>query len=152
MTLMTATVSKVQIRTLLVAVDGSEYSEKALKYACAIAAPIGAELYVMYVVPMLMNATPYHDTISDQPFLALQKVGEDILARSKRLALELGCRVTDLISYGDPPARIIEVAEEKGVDLIVMGSRGISGLKRLFVGSTSDKVTRMAPCPVLIVR
>ncbi len=149
---MTDIVSRVQIKTVLVAVDGSEYSEKALKYACAIAAPIGAEVYIVYVVPMLVNATPYHDTVSDQPFLALQKVGEDILARSKRLALELGCKAIDLISYGEPAARIIEVAEEKHVDIIVMGSRGISGIKRLFVGSTSDKVTRMASCPVLIVR
>ena len=142
----------VAIKTILVAVDGSEYSEKAVKYACTIALPLEAEVYLLYVVPMLVNATPYQDTVSDQPFLALQKVGEDILARAKKMAEEQGCTAIDLISYGEAASRIIEIAEEKNVDVIVMGSRGMSGLKRLFVGSTSDKVTRQARCPVLIVR
>lgn len=149
---MTSSEKPVAIKTILVAVDGSEYSEKAVKYACMIALPLEAEVYLLYVVPMLVNATPYQDTVSDQPFLALQKVGEDILARAKKLAEEHGCLAIDLISYGEAASRIIEIAEDKNADVIVMGSRGMSGLKRLFVGSTSDKVTRQARCPVLIVR
>lgn len=142
----------VEIKTILVAVDGSEHSDKAVKYACAIGPPLGAELILLHVVPMLVSATPYHDTVSDQPFLALQKVGEDILARAKSLAESLGCTVTDLLSYGDPASRIVEVASERGADLIIMGSRGVSGFKRLFVGSISDKVSKDAGCPVMIVR
>ncbi|HDD67120.1 MAG TPA: universal stress protein [Candidatus Thorarchaeota archaeon] len=143
---------RVEIKTILVAVDGSDYSDKAVKYAAAIGPALDAEVILLHVVPMLVNATPYHDTVSDQPFLALQKVGEDILARAKSLAESLGCKVSDLLSYGDPAGRIIEIAEERKVDLIVMGSRGVSGIRRLFVGSISDKVTRDAPCPVMIVR
>jgi len=142
----------VEIKKILVAVDGSEHSDKAVKYACAIGPPLGAEVILLHVVPMLVSATPYHDTVSDQPFLALQKVGEDILRRAKTFAESLGCTVTDLLSYGDPANRIIEVAEEHQVDLIIMGSRGVSGIKRLFVGSISDKVSKDASCPVMIVR
>jgi nucleotide-binding universal stress UspA family protein len=149
---MSETGKHAEIKSILVAVDGSEYSEKAVRYACAIAAPLKAELLILYVVPMLVNATPYQDTVSDQPFLALQKVGEDILARTKKLAGDLGCSATDLISYGEPASRIIEVAQDKEIDIIVLGSRGVSGLKRLFVGSTSDKVIRQANCPVMVVR
>ncbi len=140
----------VQVKTILVAVDGSEYSDKAVQYACAMGPLLNAEVILLHVVPMLVSATPYHDTQSDQPFLALQKVGEDILDRAKKIADT--CPVTDLIDHGDPAARIIEIAKERDVDLIIMGSRGLSGIKRLFVGSISDKVANSAECPVMIVR
>jgi len=140
----------VQVKTILVAVDGSEHSEKAVRYACAMGPPLEADVILLHVVPMLVSATPYHDTVSDQPFMALQKVGEDILAKAKEIAGN--CPVTDMIDHGDPAQRIMEIAEEKNVDLIVMGSRGVSGIKRLFVGSISDKVSNQAPCPVMIVR
>ncbi|MFW9910029.1 MAG: universal stress protein, partial [Candidatus Thorarchaeota archaeon] len=121
-----------------------------VKYGCAIGVPLGAEIILLHVVPMLVSATPYHDTVSDQPFLALQKVGEDILARAKKIAGSIP--VTDLLDHGDPAARIIEIAQERKVDLIILGSRGLSGIKRLFVGSISDKVASQASCPVMIVR
>ncbi len=140
----------VEVKVILVAVDGSDYSEKAVQYGCAIGPPLGAEVILLHVVPRMVSATPYHDTMSDQPFLALQKVGEDILARAKKVAGS--CQVTDLIDHGDPAARIIEIADEREADLIIMGSRGLSGIKRLFVGSISDKVTNNAKCPVMVVR
>ncbi|MGY5875656.1 MAG: universal stress protein [Candidatus Thorarchaeota archaeon] len=142
----------VKVKTILVAVDGSEHSDKAVEYACAIGPPMNAEVILLYVVSMLVSATPYHDTVSDQPFLALQKVGEDILSKAKALAERLGCKATDLITHGDPAIRIIDVADERGADIIIMGSRGISGIKRLFVGSVSDKVMKQASCPVMVVR
>ena len=149
---MSETAEPVKIERILVAVDGSEYSNKAVKYACALGYQFDVEIILLYVVSMLVSATPYNDTVSDQPFLALQRVGEDILSHAKDLADSLSCKVTDLITYGDPATRIIEVAEEKQVDMIIMGSRGISGIKRLFVGSVSDKVVNQASCPVLLVR
>ena len=149
---MSETAEPVKIERVLVAIDGSEYSNKAVRYACALGSNSDMEIILLYVVSMLVSATPYNDTVSDQPFLALQRVGEDILSRAKDLANSLSCDVTDLITYGDPATRIIEIAEEREVDLIVMGSRGISGIKRLFVGSVSDKVVNQAPCPVLLVR
>lgn len=140
----------IQIRTILVAVDGSEFSEKAVRYGCALGPPLSAEVILLHVVPMLVSATPYHDTVSDQPFLALQKVGEDILAKAKKIAGPVP--VTDLIDHGDPASRIIEIAEERDVDLIILGSRGLSGIRRLFTGSISDKVANQANRPVMIVR
>ncbi|MFW9966865.1 MAG: universal stress protein [Candidatus Thorarchaeota archaeon] len=149
---MSESAEQVQIKTVLVAVDGSEYSNKAVRYACAIGPSLGAEVILLHVVPMLVSATPYHDTVSDQPFLALQKVGEEILANAGRLASGLDCEVTELISHGDPANKIVDIACEREVELIIMGSRGVSGIKRLFVGSISDKVVNHAPCPVMIVR
>ncbi len=149
---MSETDEHITIKSVLVAVDGSEHSNKAVRYACAIGPPLGAEVVLLHVVPMVVSATPYHDTVSDQPFLSLQKVGEDILERAKYLANQCGCEVIDMISHGDPAARIIDVAAERGVSLIIIGSRGVSGIKRLFTGSISDKVSKSASCPVMIVR
>lgn len=149
---MTIEGERIQVKTILVAVDGSKYSDKAVRYASAIGPPLGAEVILLYIVPMLVSATPYHDIQSDRPFLELQRVGEEILERSKNLALSLGCEVEALLDHGEPARRIIDIAAERKVDLIIMGSRGISGFKRLFVGSISDKVIKQAFCPVMIVR
>ncbi|UCE11047.1 MAG: universal stress protein [Candidatus Thorarchaeota archaeon] len=149
---MNVDVEPVQIKTILVAVDGSEFSDKAVRHACALGQAMDAEVILLYVVPMLVSATPYGDVTSDQPFLALQKVGEDIMARAKNMASKLGCTVVDLIDHGDPARRIVDMADERSVDLILIGSLGVSGFKRLFTGSTSDKVAKNARCPVMIVR
>jgi nucleotide-binding universal stress UspA family protein len=149
---MSEEIESIEIKKILVAMDGSDLSEKALRFACSLGGPLNAELIVLHVVPMLVSATPYHDTVSDQPFLSLQKVGEDIISRAKQMALEMNSKVTDLISHGDPANRIIDIASEREVDLIIIGSRGIGGIKRLFVGSISNKVVNQASCPVLIVR
>ncbi|MFX1484913.1 MAG: universal stress protein [Promethearchaeota archaeon] len=149
---MNETVERVEMKRILVAVDGSEHSLKAVRYACAMGPSLGAEVVLLHVVPMLVSATPYHDTISDQPFLSLQKVGEDILTRAKTIARDLGCEVIDLITQGDPAAKIIDIAKERDISIIIIGSRGLSGIKRLFVGSISDKVASHAHCPVMIVR
>ena len=149
---MSETDERLTIKSILVAVDGSAHSEKAIEYACAMGPPLGAEVVLLHVVPMVVSATPYHDTVSDQPFLSLQKVGEDILEKAKRHANRCGCEVIDMISHGDPAARIIDIATERKADVIIIGSRGVSGLKRLFTGSISDKVSKHAACPVMIVR
>jgi nucleotide-binding universal stress UspA family protein len=142
----------ITIKSILVAVDGSAYAEKAVRYACAMGPPLGAEIILLHVVPMVVSATPYHDTVTDQPFVSLQNLGEDILERAKKLAASCGCEVTDLLSHGDPASQIIQIASERGISMIIIGSRGLSGLKRLFTGSISDKVSKSASCPVMIVR
>lgn len=143
---------RIEIKTILVAVDGSKNADKAVRYASAIGPPLGAEVILLYIVPMLVSATPYQDIQSDQPFMELQKVGEEILERSKNLAESLGCKVVPLLDHGDPARKIIDIADERDVDIIIMGSRGISGFRRLLVGSISDKVMQQASCPVMIVR
>ncbi|MEM4735197.1 MAG: universal stress protein [Candidatus Thorarchaeota archaeon] len=149
---MTESEKPVRIKSILVPVDGSTYSERALKYACLMAGPLQAEVIVLHVVPMLVSAATTHDTSAPHPYLTLQKVGEDIIARAKLLADRLGCRITEMMLHGEPASQIIAVAQEKNVDLIIMGSRGMGTIKRILVGSNSDRVIRQASCPVMVVR
>ena len=78
--------------------------------------------------------------------------GEEILRRGVELAKSLGLEADRRLGKGIPAEEILRVAEEEGVDLIVIGSRGLSGVKAFLLGSVSDKVSHHAKCPVLIVR
>lgn len=83
----------------------------------------------------------------------LNAVAEFVLRAGQDVAREHGAKKTrTLIEDGDPAQRILQRAASEGADLIVMGSRGFSDLKGLFVGSVSHKVSHLAPCAVMSVR
>jgi len=122
---------------LLVAVDGSSEAEKAARYALQFAKDSGATITILNVV-----------TSS-----AAQEESEKVLARIRDIAKETGIEcdtkshINSAISKG-----IIDEAEKGDFDQIIMGSRGITGLKRVLLGSIADSVTHYAHCPVTIVR
>jgi nucleotide-binding universal stress UspA family protein len=91
-------------------------------------------------------------TESEQDEIRQQQASEarDELARTA--AMLTGAPVQQLIDEGDPADTICRVADRLGVDAIVVGSHGRTGLRRLFLGSVSEHVVRHAPCPVLVVR
>ncbi len=142
----------IKLEKVLVPVDGSSHSKRALEVACAISEKFECEIYILHVVPMISSPSPYGDITADQPYMALEEAGEKILQNCKKFAEELGCNVEVLIARGDPAEQIINTALESHVDLVVMGRRGIGGLKRLLLGSVSDKVVQNLDCPVLLVK
>ncbi len=137
------------ISKILVPVDGSESSERALDYALDIAVKYEAELYILTVVEYAnlpaevivayMNATDkYHrETLSK----AVEKA-EKVLPH----------RITGKLVEGYPSDRIIDEAKKGGCDLIVMGRRGRGHLTHTLLGSVSDRVADSAPCPLLIIK
>lgn len=83
----------------------------------------------------------------------LVNIGQHLLDEAKLDAGEKGVReVTTLVADGDPADRILRCIEERNIDCVVMGSRGLSDLKGLFLGSVSHKVTNQAPCTVIAVK
>jgi nucleotide-binding universal stress UspA family protein len=100
---------------------------------------------------------PYEATYLPAPLLPDAISEAD--ARVKRMIEEsaaklrkIGIRVDTITYEGDPPAAILDHAESVGADLIAMGTEGLSGLNRLLLGSTAERVVASAPCPVLTVR
>ena len=84
---------------------------------------------------------------------ALQAVAENVLAAAERIASERGVsKIRTQIEDGDPASRILEVAKDANVDMIVSGARGLSDLKALLVGSVSHKLTNLAPMTCVTVR
>ncbi len=122
---------------LLVAVDGSPESEKAARYALQFAKDTGASVTILTVITSSVA----------------REESEKVLARIRDAAKEIGIgcdtrsHINSTISRG-----IIDEAEKGGFDQIIMGSRGLTGLKRVLLGSVADSVTHYAHCPVTIVR
>lgn len=148
---------------VLAAIDFSEYSEEVLRWGVDYAVSSGLPLVVLHVAYDLVEKLPYEEE-DVEPALALPE-WETIeeAARSKlevflermRQAIPACERVSRLESrvvVGLPTTRILEVAEEIGASLIVMGSRGRTGLSHLMIGSKAEQVVRLSPIPVTIVK
>jgi universal stress protein A len=141
------------LKHILVPVDFSQCSLKALRYAVAFARQFKASLTLLYVVQ------PYYlpgDFASGLDYAALEKEIEENSAREleslavKNIGKKAPWKV--LLRMGRPVDQITLVADELNVDLIILSTHGHTGLKHVVLGSTAENVVRHAPCPVLTVR
>jgi universal stress protein A len=143
-----------KVERILCPTDFSEGSLQALSAATDLATKLGAELSVIHVLPVL-SALP-----TDPNFVFEVHQRQDLLyeAMEKRLyemtreSKEKGMQGRVFVEHGDPAGEIVRVAEEQKIDLIVIATFGETGWRRLAFGSVTEKVVRLAPCPVLVVR
>jgi nucleotide-binding universal stress UspA family protein len=135
---------------VLVATDGSEHSMKAVKRALEMAEREGAQVTLMAVAfysPSDFDEMP----INIQEKLEAQS--QEALNKGKALFAEKGLTADLVLETGQVPANnILLRAQEGGFDLIILGSAGLTGLKRALIGSTAAKVVANAPCSVTVVR
>ena len=143
-------------KNILVPVDGSEISALAALHAAELAAKLGSELYLFHIVPSL---PPYIDTAPDrlsriqQAIMdELNKQGKDVLSKVKDDLAAYGLNIHTDIAVGHPADQIIRKAKEINCELVVMGSRGLGEIKGILMGSVSNRVTKHAGCPVMVVR
>jgi nucleotide-binding universal stress UspA family protein len=139
-------------RSIVVATDGSEPAERAVREAIRIAAGEGARLHVVTAHP---DPHMFRERIASgatEVPIKLREVAESVVARAAREAEDAGVEVETHAREGDPAEAIIEVANEQRADLIVVGNRGLTGIRRFLLGSVSSKVSEHAPCSVMIVR
>ena len=136
---------------ILLATDGSRDAELALSTSVDLADSTKSELHVVTVAP----GYPSYDVRRPEVVEQLREQAEEILEDQVKKIEQMGGKVTEKhlrIAGRHRADQIVEVAEEKEVGLIVMGSRGLGGVRRALMGSVSDSVVRHAHCPVLIVR
>ena len=149
------------IGKILVAVDGSQNSDRALDFALDIAEKYGAALTVLNVSePPAIGAVPMEPTaVSGESMVMfgkdLLKIHEEILrkavAHAKIVKPEIS--VSTKLCEGNPVLEIVSFAKEEGVDLVVVGHQGVGRVKEFFgLGGISEKVVHLAPCSVVIVR
>jgi len=143
--------SELTMRSILVPTDFTECSLKALSYALSFAKQFGGKILLMHVVESVPVMTQDAMLESSMLTIAEHEESEKRLRRWQREAMA-EASVNTLTCDGVPWQRIIEVAREKNIDLIVAGTGGRSGLARVFLGSTAERIVRHAPCPVLVVR
>ncbi|MCD1293962.1 universal stress protein [Methanocella sp. CWC-04] len=142
---------------ILIATDGSKYSEKAVDYCIGMAQRLGSEVIALYVISMKtleIYAMGHHDDIRgyEEANSKLRNEGEEALRYAVRKGNESGVIVNTFIARGYPGEEILKLADQERVDMIVVGSLGKSGLEHLLIGSVSEEVVKKAPCPVLVVR
>ncbi|SFE97835.1 universal stress protein [Alteribacillus iranensis] len=141
-----------QYETILVAVDGSNESDKAFQKAMETAANNKAKLIIAHVIDSRAYTTIQQ---YDRSFLEqAEKHGESLLADYKEKATKYGVEdVKTVMDYGSPRARLPKnIAVEYKVDLIIAGATGLNAVERMMIGSVSESIARKAPCDVLIVR
>lgn len=142
---------------ILVAVDGSPTSEKALDEAIRLAHLMGARLRLLHVIDVLSYCTGYETTTVyvNNTLPLMRAAGEELLAKDRQKAQALGVSV-DTLLIDDALGRLCEhVAEQAkliNADLIVVGSHGRRGIGRALMGSDAELIIRYAPVPVLVVR
>ena len=131
---------------ILVPTDFSDTSMAAVRQGVDLARNSGAELLLLYVIPEV--ATEFPIELDAQVLEAERDRVLALLAPSVRTAV----RADVVVCQGAPAQEIVRCAEERDVDVIVMGTHGRGGVSHLILGSVAEQVIRMAPCPVLVVR
>ncbi|MEM7182861.1 MAG: universal stress protein [Spirochaetota bacterium] len=140
-----------QVKKILIPIDGSESSQKALEMAISMTEVTKANLTVLEVIEDFGPLPGYYENapagesrvewISEQRFEKVHPPLEKSKINWQRKVVK-----------GYPAEKICEVAEEGAYDLIIIGSRGLSAVGRFFLGSVSDRVIHHAPCSVLVVK
>lgn len=151
-------------KKILVAIDGSDPSNRALDYAIDISAKWGAKLVILVVVPKTTVPIFPDQGIGSASILVYgeleryeermkeiyRNVLNDALEKVKRQNKEL--EVEGILKEGRPSSTIVDMAERDGVDLIVIGSRGVGGITGWILGSTSRKVVDSCTKPILVIK
>ncbi|AHY45982.1 Universal stress protein UspA-related nucleotide-binding protein [Rubrobacter radiotolerans] len=140
---------------ILLATDGSEDARLANETAVDLAKSTNSELHVITVGGGQPDPAYYLETAVtyEQAYEAIKREAQDILDKQLKHIEELGGEVAgSYVRQGDRAREIVRLSEELDAGLIVLGSRGLGGLKRAFMGSVSDSVVRHAHCPVMVVR
>lgn len=136
---------------ILIAVDGSEHANRALEHAVQLAQSLQspASLILLHVNPTMMVAEPPLGVDVDE---RLNEEGHAATEPYRNYLDTTGVSYEVRYHDGDPATVICDVAEQEHADLIVMGTRGMSTVSELFLGSVSHKVIQHAKCPVLTVK
>jgi nucleotide-binding universal stress UspA family protein len=140
------------ISKILVAVDGSESSERALKTAIGMAKQLDAELIIANVLEDFGDAAKIwkkHDSIVKE----LEHEHDALLKKYKAVALkQLSTKVETIRAEGYAAEQILKIANRRRVGMIVIGSRGLSAAKGIFLGSVSHKLVQLSERPILVVK
>ncbi len=145
----------IRIQRILVPIDFSEHSQYALQYAAEIAQQLGAKLTLLHIVEPIaypadwgfsqVGLVDLEKELIDTATSELEKITQELRAKGIQVDFEVhsGARASD---------EIVQFAKEHNVDIISIGTHGRSGLEHFLFGSTTERVLRKAPCPVLAVR
>jgi len=133
---------------ILVAIDGSDYSNKALLHACNIARTQQSKLILIYVIEKstlnLLDKKEYLRLVKD--------FGKTVLEKAQKTCIQHGIESNIILKEGNVANEIIKHAKTENCNLIIMGNRGFGATTRFLLGSVSQKVAANSPCSILIIK
>ncbi|MEX0861358.1 universal stress protein [Nitrosopumilus sp.] len=136
-------------KKILVPLDGSKYSEKALERAPDLVSAFGSKIILLYVIekPLPINFLDRKEYLE-----ILQKFGTRTLDKANKTLLQKGITAKILLKKGNIVSEIEKVAKNEKCDLIIVGSKGLGTVTRFLLGSVSNKLAQYSPCSLLIVK
>lgn len=137
---------------MLVPVDGSENSFRALDQAIFLAKSTGASVTAMHVIESPPTVYVESQKLLDELLANYRAESAKVLDKCKQVANESGVKIETAIAEGDAASNITGYAHKEGFDLIIIGSRGLGRFKEMVLGSVSNKVLHHVKCSVLIVK
>jgi len=144
---------------ILLATDGSDSANTAIDYLLTFPLPPGSEFILMTVIEKEIYHSKKKTELSTEQLEMLEQTkrmlkdnARQLLDAAKERLAAAGLNCSSLIRAGHPSREVVRIAKKRDVDLVVVGSHGLGGIKRFLLGSVSDQVLAYAPCSVLIVR
>lgn len=142
---------------VLVALDGSDHAQRALQMAANLAQRCDAALILFHSVEVNAFRSDYDRRVIESAREVYRRIGMEqadaILREAEDVARAAGLnKVTRVVGEGDPVKAMLKITRETPVDVLVVGTRGLTGLREIAMGSVAHKMSVAAPCPVLIVK
>ena len=137
-------------KKILIPTDGSEANNEAVEKGLSLARLMGARATILFVVDTSSFIDILPDELVTNITSIMEKQGNEYINEIIEEADELGVETEKKITTGHPAQEIINESENH--DMIVIGTHGRSGLSRIFLGSTAEKVVRHAKCPVMLIK
>ncbi len=141
--------------SIVVGIDGSDTAREAVRQATVLARSVGARIALVSAYEPVSDARLRESIAVPRDLHWIINPREDVektLGAAAAEIREAGVDVEVFARQGDPADAILDVAEERGSDLIVVGNKGMTGAKRFLLGSVPNKISHLAPCSVLIIR
>lgn len=136
-------------RKILVPVDGSKYSEKALQRASEICAAFDSQVILVYVVE---KSIPFNLLDRKEYLEILRKFGDKTLKKADETLLKKGITAKTLLKEGNIVSEIEKVVKKEKCNLLVVGNKGLGSVTRFLLGSVSNKLAQSSSCSLLIVK
>jgi nucleotide-binding universal stress UspA family protein len=139
------------IKKILVPTDFSPSSDRAMEHAVLMARAFQARILLIHVVEIFTYSVSDTLQVMDHS-AALKAIAEPLLENAREKIEKAGLSIETVLLTGNPYREILDAARRSGVDMIVMGTHGRTGVEHFLMGSVAERVIRLAACPVMTVR
>lgn len=137
---------------ILVPIDGSDNSYRALDAALLLSEKLGSNITVIHVMEEVPITHIGSEKMLNELLKAYKKENQDILLKCTEIANQKGLTIKTLLLQGNPASAILDYNKKEKFDLVIMGSRGLGKFKELILGSVSSKIVHHSSCAVLLIR